>query len=580
MSGTWRYDLQASLTVTFLDIPQAVAYAMIAGLPPVMGLYAAAVPAIAGSLVRSSHHVVTGPSNALSLLAGTTIAAAVSRGGGDPMTVAVTLAFLVGLFQVVAGLLRLDVLVDYVSNPVVLGYIAGAAVLIAIGQLPNVTLSGTTGPEPFSVLRHWLAELPRANPPAVALAVGTAVLVLGARRIDRRIPGPILAMLGGLLLSEAFGLRAHGIRVLEDLAPIPRGLPPLTIPDLATFPLLAAGAVACAVLSLVESSSVARAIAFRSGQRLEMTKEFTGQGIANLAAGLFGGYPVSGSLARSTLNYQSGARSRLSAVLCGVSMLVVLLFLGPLLGKTPIPCLAGLLLVVAADLIDVSRIRLTMSSIPSDRLSFLATLIGTWTLPLDQAIYLGVGISLVLFLRRARLLSMRELAIGERGGFREIEPQLGEQARSCPAIRIMNLTGPVFFAMAGELEDALEPLLADREIRVLIIRMRQTQMLDVTTLSVLEEAAKRLAADGRHLLLLGLRPPLIAFLERTGAAARIGRSNLFPLEPGWFSAMSAALRTALAMVGDHACGSACPFRQYLETVSGERQPPGASAPRE
>jgi SulP family sulfate permease len=409
------------------------------------------------------------------------------------------------------------------------------------------------------------------NPLAVGLAAGTAALVLVSRRLDRRIPGPILAMLGGLLLTEIFGLREYGIRVLEDIAPIPRGLPPLTIPDFGAIGSLATGAVACAVLSLVESTSVARAISLRSGQRLEMTKEFTGQGIANLAAGFFGGYPVSGSLARSTLNYQSGAQTRLSAVMCGVSMLAVLLFLGPILGRTPVPCLAGLVLVVAADLIDFPRIRITMRSIPSDGLSFLATLVGTWTLSLDHAIYLGVGISLMLFLRRARLLSMRELAIGERGGFREIEPQLGERARSCPAIRVVNLTGPVFFAMSGELEDALEPLLADREIRVLIIRMRQTQMLDVTALGVLEGAARRLAAEGRHLLLLGLRPPLIAFLERTGAAARIGRSNLFPLEPGWFSAMSAALRTALAMVGDHACGSSCPFRQYLET-SGERHP--------
>jgi SulP family sulfate permease len=193
----------------------------------------------------------------------------------------------------------------------------------------------------------------------------------------------------------------------------------------------------------------------------------------------------------------------------------------------------------------------------------VATLLGAWTLPLDQAIYLGVGISIVLFLRRARLLTIREMAIGEKGRFRELDSEPGESGRVCTAIRIMNLTGPLFFAVAGELEVALESLVRDPGIRVLILRLRQAQNFDVTTISILEFVARKLASEGRTLILLGLRPPARALLEQTGVAERIGRENLFPAQAGWFTAMEAALRRALALTDEHACGKKCPLAEYV-----------------
>ena len=188
---------------------------------------------------------------------------------------------------------------------------------------------------------------------------------------------------------------------------------------------------------------------------------------------------------------------------------------------------------------------------------------GTWTLPLDKAIYLGVGISLVLFLRRARLLTVREMAIGEKGRFREVDLEAGEAGRSCAAIRIMNLTGPLFFAAAGELQSILDRLLDDPKLRVLILRMRQAQALDVTTASVLESTGSTLKKDGKTLLLLGMRPAALQLLEQTGIAERLGRDNLFPAQSGWFTAMEAALRRALELTGEHACGQQCPLAEYM-----------------
>jgi SulP family sulfate permease len=314
-----------------------------------------------------------------------------------------------------------------------------------------------------------------------------------------------------------------------------------------------------------------------------MAAEFAGQGLANITAAFFGGYPVSGSLARSTLNQQAGAASRLSAVSCGLLMLVVLLFLGPVVGRTPVASLAGLLLVLANDLIDRNRIRMTLKGTMSDRAAFVVTLLGAWLLPLDKAIYVGVGISIVLFLQRARLLTVREMAIGEKGRFREVDLESQEARRECSAIRILNLTGPLFFAVAGELETALEPVIQDPDLRVLILRMRQAQDLDVTTASVFASTAETLAGNGKTLLLLGLRPSASALLEQTGIARRLGRENLFPAQSGWFTAMEGALRRALRLAGEHACGARCPLAEYVtaqDILRSTAEPATASGTRE
>jgi SulP family sulfate permease len=231
--------------------------------------------------------------------------------------------------------------------------------------------------------------------------------------------------------------------------------------------------------------------------------------------------------------------------------------------RTPVASLAGLLLVLANDLIDRERIRVILKGTRSDRIAFLATVFGAWTLPLDQAIYLGVGISIVLFLRRARLLTVREMAIGEKGRFREVDIETGESGRSCAAIRILNLSGPLFFAVAGELETILEPFVQDSQLRVLILRLRQAQDIDVTTASILDETATQLRTQGKTLILLGIRPPTATLLEQTQIIEQIGRENLFPAQAGWFTAMELALRRALTLAGEHSCGNDCPLVEYV-----------------
>jgi SulP family sulfate permease len=573
-------DLAAAGTLTFMSIPQGVAYAMIAGLPPAMGLYAGCIPTIIGSFFRSSRHVITGPTNALSLLVGT---AGAASAGLDPVPTALLLAFLVGAVQLGAGVLRLGVLVDYISIPVVMGYITGAGILIGAGQLPNFTET-QPGPGPlagtflerslFDKVAAWGATVPEANVWAIAVGLVTLIGIVLFKRLDRRIPGAMIVLAVMTLGAFLLGAESYGLRRIMDLSPVPAGFPPLSVPFgggdyawsfdgwLGLFPIAIAGTV----LSLVESSAVGRAISAKSGQRLDLSVEFAGQGLANIAAAFFGAYPTSGSLSRSALNHQSDAASRLAGVYNGLMMLVVLLALGPAVNYTPIAALAGLLLIVAYDLVDTKRIRKILKGRRSDAAAFLVTVMGTWILRLDYAIYVGVVVSLFLFLRTARLLTIHELVFDDEGRpmeLREDDPVL--EARRCRSVRMLQVEGQLFFGASGELASALDKAIADESAQLVWLRIRRAFGMDISIAQVLEAAAERLRAEGRHFLVIGVRAPALEVLERTGAMDAIGPDNVFPREGEWFAATDKGLLRALGLIGPHACEAGCPIERHLRT---------------
>lgn len=541
-------DVSAALSVCFLAVPQGLAYATIAGLPPVMGLYAAAVPTIVGSVFRSSRFVVAGPTNALSLLVGAAIATGL---GGDPVGVALTLALMVGVMQLGAGLLRLGSVVDYISGPVVLGYITGAGVLIGVGQLYNMT--GTQGERGslLTTLGHWLPTVPHASLLSLSMTLGTVALVLAMRwlstRLDRRIPGAIVAMLAGLALDLLLDLEGRGLKVVSDLAPIPAGLDGPRLPSLSQVGVLWPAAVACTVLSLVESSAVARSVAARTGEAFDPSTEFVGQGLSNLAAAFWGGYPVSGSLARTALNERGGATGRVSGILSGAMMIVVLLFFGPILDHTPVPCLAGLLLVVAWDLVDRPRVSRTIRASLADALAFGVTVLGTWTLSLDTAIYLGVGVSVVMFLRRARDLVLWEMVKDEDGRWQECS--VGEEPEGrLPGIRVLQPEGPLFFGVAGELMRTLGGVLQDPDARVVIVRLKRAHGMDMTVATSLAEAARRAEGRGCTIILSGLDETMTGVLRRSGAALAFAPEHLLRARGRRFEALESACAHARALI--------------------------------
>ncbi len=554
-------DLGAALAVTFLVVPQGVAYALIAGLPPHMGLYAAGLPVIIGSLMRSSRHAITGPTNAVSVVVGSSFVATV--GQSDLPTAVATLAVLVGGLQIAASLLRLGSLVDFISAPVLVGFTTGAGVLIGVGQLPNITRTTSSGHTLVEKVMAWSETLGEAHLASVVMALGTAALVLGFRRLDSRLPGASLAIF--IMTGVSLLLGEQELRTVADLAPVPSGLPLLTLPDLGLVGELLPMAGACTVISLVESSAIASAIATRTGQRLSLTTEFLGEGLANLTSGLFGGLPTAGSLSRSVLNERSGARTRLAGALSGVFVLAVMASLAFVVDLVPVASLAGLLLVVCAHLVEPKPIIRILRSHNSDRVAFVATLFGTFFLHLDEAIYLGVGISLVLFLQRERLLAVRAVGIDDALRIREAALANVQRIRECAVVRILNLEGSLFFGSASELQRALEDQLREPKLRVLVVRLKRTQHIDITAARSLAAVAERLRAEGRRLVLVGMRDKTIRYLRRVRVAGVLEEENLFPSEETAFDALENAIAHSLAHAAEHTCeDEGCPLAEWLE----------------
>ncbi|MEO0811710.1 MAG: SulP family inorganic anion transporter, partial [Myxococcota bacterium] len=516
-------DLAPALAVTFLSVPSGIAYALIAGVPPALGLYAAAVPAIVGGLFRSSNHVVTGPTNALSLLIGTLTA---SQTAADPLTFVTTLTVMTGLIQLLGGYLRLGSVVDYISTPVVTGYITGAGTLIIIGQLANATGSPGARGDVWTQLRAWVAGLGDTQPLTLAITVATVALLLGLGRFVPRVPGALTVMLLGIGLSFAFDLSAYGVATVYDVSPVPMGLPPLTTPDWQLMRQLGSAAFACTVLSFVESSSVGRAIARETGERLDMSTELAGQGLANLLGGFAGAFVTSGSLTRSALNHRAGAKTRLSGVYSGLLMLGVLLVLGPIVNLTPIAVLAGLLLTVAVRLIDLERIRHILAVRWSDAAAFVVTVGATWTLPLDQAIEVGIALSLVSFLRRARLIEPQELSPDVEGRLLAAPIGSAPGAKGSP-IRFVQFSGAMFFGSAGELRDALDGLADDPGTRVLILRLKHTQRRDYSSAEVIASLSRRMKERDQTLLMAGMDASALNTLKKSGVVAELGDNQLF-----------------------------------------------------
>ncbi|MED5372491.1 MAG: SulP family inorganic anion transporter [Myxococcota bacterium] len=543
-------DVGSGAAVAFLSIPQGVAYAMIAGLPPKVGLYAAMIPSIIGALTRSSRHVVAGPTNAVSLLVGGAVATLAAQNGAEPVVVAATLALMVGVMQVAAGALRLGAIIDYIGAPVVLGYITGAGVLIAVGQLPNLTGTAGGSGNLLEKLSVWGQGLTQVNPLALVLGIGAAAAVVLIRKIDRRIPTAVLVMTLGIVLEFIFDFHSRGVQVLADIARVPSSLPPFSIPSVAGLDTLLPLAAATTVLSLVESSAVGRSLAARTGDRVDANREFIGQGLANVAAAFSGGYVVSGSPSRSSMCWRAGGKTRLAGVIGGLMVIVMVWVGGPILDHTPVPVLGGLLVIVAYDVIDIPRIKVTLKTTPGDAVAYIVTLIGCFSLPLDRAIYLGVGVSLVFFLRRASILVSSELAIDETGRLREVEVGDDEApVERAPKLRIIHLEGALFFGSAGELRRILDAQVADPEVEVVILRMKRTGGMDISCATVLADAAELMRSRGMTLLVVGVKPTVYAKLERANAMERIGPENIFETQVTWFGAMDAAIERAMEITG-------------------------------
>lgn len=528
---TLRADALAGLIGAIVVLPQGVAFATLAGLPPEYGLYCAMVPAIVAALFGSSLHTIVGPTNSVSLMVFASLAPLATPLTTHYIELALTLALMSGVFMVAMGLLGMGGLVNFVSRTVIIGFTAALGVLIFASQLPDF-LGITIGPtSSFTALAAGTFSRLADTQPWVVLVAGAtlAIGVLSPRalpRIPAMLTATVLGSVAAFALNHALGAQRTGLRTL---GPLPGALPPLSFPDVsvATLQSLLPGAIAVALVSLTQGLSIAHAIALKSGQRLDNNQEFIAQGLANVVAAFFSGFPASASANRCGINYDAGAKTPMSAIFAALLLAILLFAVAPLVAYLPIAVVAGLLFLVAWNLIDFQRIRRILSTSRGEGAVLAVTFFATLLLDLEFAILVGVLVSLILYLNRTSHPIMRTLVPDPRHTGRkmtEIEDSLVE----CPQLKILRIEGSIYFGAVGHVERHLDTL---REHspgqKHLLLMSKSINFVDMAGAELLVEEARRRRADGGQLYFYSLRKPVEELFERGGYMAELGRENVF-----------------------------------------------------
>ena len=526
--ATLRADLVAGLVGALVVLPQGVAYATLAGLPPQYGLYCAIVPAIVAALWGSSWTMVSGPTNALSLVVFATVAPLVLPRSDDYIALVLTLTLIVGLMQLAMGVARLGALVNFISHTVIVGFTAGAGLLIVAAQLPNFFGVHGGGNGFFESLHAFARNVATIDPWITATGGVTLVVAIIAKQTLRRVPYMIVAMVAGS--AFAYVLAQSEFATVPTAGALPSGLPMLSMPSLdpEVWRKLVPAALALTVLGLTEAVSISRAIATKSGQRIDGNQEFIGQGLSNIAGAFTSSYPSSGSFNRSGVNYEAGARTPLASVASALFLVAILFAVAPLAVYLPLAVMAALLFVVAWGLIDFAEMRRIARTSRGDFFVLAVTFVATLTIALEVAIFVGVLASLLVYLNRTTHPSLTRVVPDARTPQRRFNPH-DDAMRLCPQLDILRIDGSLFFGAVEHVRDEIEAARRQRpEATHVLLVGSGVNFIDIAGCECLVQAARYLRDTGATLYLCNLKPSVHAALERGGFLADIGRERVWP----------------------------------------------------
>ena len=546
-------DLIAGITVSVVDLPQSMAFAVIAGISPIYGIYTAVIQAMLGGLFTSSAFLSNGPTNTQSLLVAAIVTRIADQGTAYYLSLVIALTLIKGLIQLGFAAARMGTMVRYVSNSVMIGFTAGAGLLIIAEQIPNflgVTVEANAHRLPglagaFQKIWPHLAQI---NPYAVGIGVGCLAAVLLFRRFSKLIPGPLLVVSGSAALVFLAGWQHH-VHIVRDLPTGLASLPHFVIPHISIKDAesLLGGAIALALLGMLESVSIAKSIAIKSGDRIDANQEFFGQGLSNVVGSFFQCMPGSGSFSRSALQYEAGAKTRMCSVVQSLANALIFLALAAPAYFIPYPSLAAILFVIGASLIDWKSIKRTLSTSRIDAAVCLLTFVSALTVPLTYAIYLGIFLNLALYLRQAGQLQIVHMVRTPAGPFAE-QPLTEGLAYPEPVI-FLQVEGNLFFAVADELQDRLTEVARNPDVRAVVLRLKRTHSIDATVLSELDQFVTRMQESGRYVLLCGLKDELLEKLRAFGLVDKIGEENIFHASYGVFTSAKKALQRAWKLAG-------------------------------
>ncbi|MBU1425574.1 MAG: SulP family inorganic anion transporter [Gammaproteobacteria bacterium] len=538
-----RADLVAGITGALIVLPQGVAFATIAGMPPEYGLYAAMVPAIIAALFGSSWHLVSGPTTAISIAVFAAMSPLADPGSPEFIRMVLTLTFLVGLFQLILGLARMGVLVNFISHTVVIGFTAGAALLIAASQVKSFFgIAIERGAHFHVVIERFIEQIDSINPWVTVVGAVTLASGILAKRYWPKVPYMIVAMVVGSVVAALINLEV-GVEttLITTVGALPAHLPPLSLPDFsyATIHKVLFPALVVTMLALTEAVSISRSIAVKSEQRIDGNQEFIGQGLSNLVGSFFSSYASCGSFNRSGVNYAAGARTPMATVYASLFLVLVLLLVAPLASYLPTAAMAGILFLVAWGLIDFHHIASIGKTSRSETVVLWVTLLGT-LVDLEKGIFFGILLSLAIYLFRvSRPGIVPVVPAKEEGAYHFVG---AEDHPQCPQLAMVRLNGAIFF---GAVDHVQSSLLKIDEIELLkksvLIVAGGISFVDVAGAEMLAQEARRRRKMGGGLYFYRCKDEIYSFLRKSDKLDDIGEGGFFPTMSNWIKPIYSTL---------------------------------------
>ena len=526
---SWKDDLIAGITGTIIVIPQAVAFAMIAGLPPIYGFYTAMITPVIAALFGSSYHLISGPTTAISIVVFATISKFVDPSSDIEQYVALTLVltFMAGVIQFAMGLAKMGKLVNFVSHSVIIGFTAGAGILIAFKQLKHVFgLDVPQGSSFYNIIKHIVSNISETNWYVFGVAMGTMAIAILVRNFIKPLSRyyMLLAMVLGSFLAIFLGGDANGI---ETVGEIPSNLPPFHMPqlNLTNIKNLSSGAITVALLGLIEAVAIARSIALTSHQRIDANQEFKGQGLSNIVASFFSSYMGSGSFTRSGVNQQAGAKTPMSAIFAALFLMIVLLVFSKYAAYLPKPAMGGIILLVGYNLIDFHHIKQVIESSGRELIVLSTTLFGTLFFELETALFLGIALSLFFYLERTAKPNIAVL--GSSKNHRFINIIRDSDVKECPQLKIVRIDGSIYFGALEVVSDFFNTLYDDGEIKKVLIVAKGINFIDLAGATWLTHEVLKWQERGGGIYFSGLKIVSQQILKKGGFRDEIGEENFY-----------------------------------------------------
>ena len=526
---SWKDDLIAGITGTIIVIPQAVAFAMIAGLPPVYGFYTAMITPIIAALFGSSYHLISGPTTAISIVVFTTITKFV-----DPtndieqyVTLTLVLTFMAGIIQFAMGLAKMGKLVNFVSHSVIIGFTAGAGILIAIKQLKYVFgLDVPQGSSFYEIIKHIVSNISETNWYVFGVSIGTMAIAILVKNFIKPLSRyyMLIAMVLGSFLAILLQGEANGI---ETVGEIPSDLPPFRMPqlNLTNIRNLSSGAITVALLGLIEAVAIARSIALSTYQRIDANQEFKGQGLSNIVASFFSSYMGSGSFTRSGVNYQAGAKTPMSAIFAALFLMIVLLLFSDYAAYLPKAAMGGIILLVGYNLIDFHHIKQVLKSSGRELIVLSTTLFGTLFIELETALFLGIALSLFFYLERTAKPNIAIL--GSSKTHRFINILRDHNAKECPQLRIVRIDGSIYFGALEVVSDFFNNLYDEDNIKHVLVIANGINFIDLAGATWITHEAEKWQMRGGGIYFSGLKIVSQQILKKGGFRDQIGLENFY-----------------------------------------------------